>query len=468
MRAREGRSATQFAQIPVDEVRDVALADQRVGTRFVARRGDARLLIGADAPVLKVGDVPDRQQPVEGVVLAFDRVAVNEPVTAHQRAVGPQRRQPRGGGIVAIGVLPEVGEQGRPQRAAVPLLDVSHQPLRQRFAVHALGHRTLDAGRAMAAKGGTRHGRCGVAFVEAQRAEPGVGAADDRVHRRLLRGVEHRHVALHVVGGGIVFLVVGRAVVALAVVLEDDLPVRLDHVVDLVRDLGPRNGVRRHLAADGGQRLREVRRIVGQRDEEQSCRVLERDRLQAEFAPVNAELLLAVENQRPVQLVGPAVIGADHAVAIAVFLAAQDRSAVATHIVEGADDAVAAAHDQHLGVTDLPGQEVAGLGHLEAVADENPVPVENPLQIGLEHRRVGVERPGQRPPVAVPGDKLSDLGRQRRAGERCDAIHIGFLRGPFSTMPALPHPSGVLRFCDIGDIRGMRRSVRHKTVASRV
>src|SRR5216684_1738 len=66
-------------------------------------------------PSMPVGDFPDRQQAVEGVVLAFDGLGNDQPVAAHMGLVGTDRCQPRGGGIVAIGVLPEIGKHGGAQ-----------------------------------------------------------------------------------------------------------------------------------------------------------------------------------------------------------------------------------------------------------------------------------------------------------------------------------------------------------------
>jgi hypothetical protein len=55
---------------------------------------------------------------------------------------------------------------------------------------------------------------------------------------------------------------------------------------------------------------------------------------------VDAELAARVEHQRAVELVGPAVIGADQAVGVARLGLADARAAVAADIVKGADLAV--------------------------------------------------------------------------------------------------------------------------------
>ena len=49
---RSAGSRAELAQIPVEEVRDVAFADPRVGAGHVGARADARLLVLADRPVL--------------------------------------------------------------------------------------------------------------------------------------------------------------------------------------------------------------------------------------------------------------------------------------------------------------------------------------------------------------------------------------------------------------------------------
>ena len=246
---------------------------------------------------------------------------------------------------------------------------------------------------------------------------------------RLQAGIEHRGVALHVVGRGVVFLVVGWAVVALAIVLEHDLPVGLHHVVDLVGDLGALDGVRLHLAPDGGQRVGEVGRRVAERDEQQPGRVHDRDRPQRQLGLVDAELAARVEHQRAVELVGPAVIGADQAVGVALLGLADARAAMAADIVEGADLAVAVAHHDDRFGAHLVGEEVARPGHLEGVAGEQPMAVKNPCQIGVEDLRCDVKIALQRSAGPVLGDQAGDLRRDGVAGLERRAVHSCLLLG---------------------------------------
>ena len=242
-------------------------------------------------------------------------------------------------------------------------------------------------------------------------ADPRRSARHDGVHAGLQRGIQHRLVALHIVGGGVVFLVVWRAVVALAIVLEHDLPVGFDNVVDLVGDLGAVDGMRLHLAADGGQRIGEVGRRIGEGHEQESGRINDRHRLQREAFLVDAELAPRVEHQRAVELVGPAVIGADQAVGMAGLGVADPGTAVAADIVEGADFAGAVAHDDDGFGPDLIGEVVAGLGDLEGVPGEHPMAVLDMRQVGGKYFRSRVKRPFQRSAGLVPGDQLGNFRR---------------------------------------------------------
>jgi hypothetical protein len=200
-------------------------------------------------------------------------------------------------------------------------------------------------------------------------------------------------------------------VIALAVVLEHDLPVRLHHIVDLVGDLGALDGMRLHLAPNGAERLREVRRRIAQRDEQQPGRVLDRHGPEGQPGLVDAELTAGVEHQRAVEFVGPAMVRAHQAMAVALLGLADARAAMAADIVESADVPRAVAHDDDRFGPHLVGDEVTGLGHLEGITGENPMAVKNPCQIGLENLAACVKIALQRSPRSMLRNQAGDLGR---------------------------------------------------------
>ena len=83
----------------------------------------------------------------------------------------------------------------------------------------------------------------GVEAVSLSGGQAGI-SADGTFGKGRIAGIEPRHVPSHVVGGRVVLGMVGRAVIALTVVLKDDLPVGRYDVVDGVRHLGAVEPVR--------------------------------------------------------------------------------------------------------------------------------------------------------------------------------------------------------------------------------
>ena len=73
---------------------------------------------------------------------------------------------------------------------------------------------------------------------------------------------------------------------------------------------------------------------------EQAGRIDDRDRAQRQVLLVDAELAARVDHQRAIELVGPAVVGADQAMGVARLGPADLRTAMAADIVKGADLAV--------------------------------------------------------------------------------------------------------------------------------
>ena len=201
------------------------------------------------------------------------------------------------------------------------------------------------------------------------------------------------------------FRMIAGAVIALAVVLPDELPVALFHDGALEGDLRLGQPVRPEIGLHQRAERREVGRLVGQADEDIAADALAGDRLQPVVALVEAVSHLAGEEQGAVEVVGPLVIGTDEPRRGALVGRADAAAAMAAGIVEGADAAFAVANDHHRVGADLHGEEAAGTGDLAVVADEEPVAVPDQFHVELEEAGVGVERLLQREARASAADE---------------------------------------------------------------
>ena len=186
-------------------------------------------------------------------------------------------------------------------------------------------------------------------------------------------------VAVEVVQAG----VGDRHVVALVVDVERRLPVDVEAVVP-ARGQGLHLGdaARRHFAVDRGQHLGDRGALALEADEDQAVPDLVLERLQAvaRLVEVAEGFRHGQAAQLAVEVVGPAVERAgDDPAAMAAGLGDDPRSPVAAEVVERADDPVAAPHDERPLVGDVERHEVARLGHLVDVADEEPVAAEDHL-----------------------------------------------------------------------------------------
>ena len=184
----------------------------------------------------------------------------------------------------------------------------------------------------------------------------------------------------------------GRAVQALVVVLDEDLPVR--------RELGDGSMARPQLVHPPAlvlqrfvgllfERLAQVRPWLAEVREDEALPDLHRHRPEAERCPV--ELVLADErrpDQPAVVGVAPRVVGAlDRALRVAVGLGvAEPRAAMPADVVEPAQLAVRAADEEQALAPDVDGDEVPRLGRLAAACDVHPLTEEDPLALELEHR----------------------------------------------------------------------------------
>ncbi|MNZ86934.1 hypothetical protein D3C78_1057790 [compost metagenome] len=184
---------------------------------------------------------------------------------------------------------------------------------------------------------------------------------------------------------------VGGAVVALAVVFPDELPIALFDDRAFMRDLRFPDAVRSHVALDFLAHGLEIRRLIGKADEDVTGDGFAGDRLQAEIALVELFTHVTCEEQLAVEIVGPLVVRTDKARRLALLRGADAGAAVATGIVEGADLPIATANDDDGIGADLNGEIAAGLLHFAIMADKQPVAIPDRFHIQLEIIRVRVE-----------------------------------------------------------------------------
>ena len=209
----------------------------------------------------------------------------------------------------------------------------------------------------------------------------------------------------------------GRAVVALEVVLERDLPVRVDRPprggsgsASVVEVEAAARDDRRQLA----ERLRERRRVGIGVDEEERAPGVDRDGEQREVGRVEARLALRAGRlaQRAVELVRPRVVRALQRLAAAA--AARDRvRAVAADVDEAAQDALAVAGDDDRDVARLGRHERAGRRDLLRRAAVLPGAGEDALALERRDAGIGVPRRGQRPALlerVLERRKPSEMG----------------------------------------------------------
>ncbi len=185
---------------------------------------------------------------------------------------------------------------------------------------------------------------------------------------------------------------VGRAVIALAVVLPDELPVALLNGGALMGDLGLGEAMGREIGLHDLPERREIGRRLRKADEEISGDALAGDRLQSVGRPVETLRHLASEQEAPVEVVAPLVIGADEAHRRTFVDRANPAAAMPAGVVESPDLALEVAHHEDRIVADLHGEEGARFVELAVVPDEQPLPVPDHLHVEAEVVGVDVER----------------------------------------------------------------------------
>ena len=220
-----------------------------------------------------------------------------------------------------------------------------------------------------------------------------------------------------------------RAVVALEVVLDADLPVRREcprraaaereraEVDAALRD------ERRHLAEHVGKRRR-VR--VGVHEHERPPGV-DGGGQEPELRGVEPRLAVAARDlpQRAVEVVRPRVVGALQRRA-AARAGEHGMAAVAADVHERAQHAVVAAHHEQRHGTGVGGQVAAGRGDLVRPPRVLPAAPEDALLLAGEDLRVGVPARGQAVPGAEPvGDGVEGGGIVDDAHRGCGRYRSG-------------------------------------------
>ena len=213
-----------------------------------------------------------------------------------------------------------------------------------------------------------------------------------------------------------------RAVEALVVVLDDDLPVR----GDLVHEAHADPELVHLEALEGRDRLGAVRERVDQRTarlpahvHEHEARVaVDRDVVERVVRAIELLALLHVRraDQLAVQVEGPRVVRADERLARGLRPAdvvEELRPAVAAHVVEGAELAGVVPHDEDRLPRDVADDVVAGVRDLLGAADAHPVAPPDLLALVLPDlgaRVVGAAERGARRPLELVVAELDLLG----------------------------------------------------------
>ena len=112
-------------------------------------------------------------------------------------------------------------------------------------------------------------------------------------------------------------------------------------------------------------------------------------------------LVVRYADEPAVGVVRPAVEGAGEDEGVAVVVAADLHAAVAAGVEEGVDDVLPVARDDDLFLAHAGDDEVAGVGDLALVAEEEPRAGEYLLQLLLVDRLVDVDLAGDEPLVEV-------------------------------------------------------------------
>lgn len=179
--------------------------------------------------------------------------------------------------------------------------------------------------------------------------------------------------------------------IALAVVFPDELPVAFFDDRRFECDLRLAQPVRQKIGFDHGAHRREVGRILCQTNEDVAADDFAGDRLQSELALVEAVRHLAREQQPPVELVSPLMVGTDQLGGGALVGVAHAAAAMPAGVVESVDPSLLVADQHHRIIADLNGDVATWFRQLAIMADEQPVTIPDQLHVELEIVGIGVK-----------------------------------------------------------------------------
>src|SRR5215472_2796309 len=181
------------------------------------------------------------------------------------------------------------------------------------------------------------------------------------------------------------------AVVAFARVLHDQLPVRLFDQRYFVRELGLGEVVRLEVGRERGAIGLEGRRLLGEADEDRAFDGLDVDRLERNAAGIELLVHATRIEQLSGEVVRPLVIGTGEAQALSALGIADLETAVPAGVEEGANHASTVAHNDDRCAADGEREILAGARDLAFRACENPLLVEDQLEVELVEGGVAVE-----------------------------------------------------------------------------
>ena len=285
-------------------------------------------------------DVPEPGQLVDIVILAFDRIAAHEPVDLALAVQVIDGCEYVGHGVVRVHqhererAEPEVGP------AAVVVLEVAEQ---RRYGLTVLAARQVALEQR---RSGVLVAHLPFRCVGVVTKHPDVGKAACLhllehvvLQWRALAVVDHERMHQRVLGMRC------RAVIALLVVLDRELPVGRDVVLLVSRDLEVFEIEQGHGLGQFRPGPLDARRIVGEADENETAEDFEGNADQAILALVEIRGHAARGREIAVDIVHPAVIRAAELARVASVLEADERTAVPADVRKCLEFAVGAAHD---------------------------------------------------------------------------------------------------------------------------
>ena len=174
---------------------------------------------------------------------------------------------------------------------------------------------------------------------------------------------------------------VGGAVIALAVVLPDELPVRLFDDGGLERHLALVQVVRQEIRLDVSADRLEIRRDLGEAHTDVAADARAVHDMQSVLRAVESLTHVARREQASVEVICPLMVRTHQPRRRATLRRADPRAPMAARIVKGVQLAVAVADHHHGILSDLHRQIIARIRHFTIVADEQPIAVPDHLEI---------------------------------------------------------------------------------------